>query len=170
MTDNSSEISPKVYSANLLAHDLKIGIVISRWHDLINSKLLEGALDAISRHGGKLKDVEVVYVPGSFEIPLACKKLAESGKYDAIIAIGTVIRGQTLHFDLISSEAIKGLGQASMQTGVPISLGVLTTDTLEQAFERAGSKQGNKGTEAALAAIEMANLFANLSTNLSKSL
>jgi 6,7-dimethyl-8-ribityllumazine synthase len=149
----------KVHSAALLAKDLKFAIVVSRWHELVNSKLLEGALDSINRLGGDLKEVTVAYVPGSFEIPLACKKFAESKKYDAIIAIGTVIRGQTLHFDLISSEAVKGLGQVSLQSGVPIALGVLTTDTLEQAFERAGSKHGNKGSEAALAAIEMANLL-----------
>lgn len=149
----------KKYSANLIATDLKFGIVVSRWHDLINSKLLEGALDAIARHGGSLKNVEVAYVPGSFEIPMLCKKMAASKKYNAIIAIGTVIRGQTLHFDLISAEAIKGTAQASMETGVPVSLGILTTDNLDQAFERAGSKQGNKGAEAAMAAIEMANLI-----------
>ncbi len=149
----------KVYSANLLANDLKFGVVVSRWHDLINSKLLEGALDTIERHGGSLQNIEVAYVPGSFEIPLMCKKMADSKKYSAVIAIGTVIRGQTLHFDLIANEAVKGIAQSSMESGVPISLGILTTDTLDQAFERAGSKQGNKGAEAALAAIEMANLF-----------
>ena len=145
----------KVFSANLLSAGLKFAIVISRWHDLINSKLLEGAIG----HGGSSENIEIIYVPGSFEIPLACKKVALSQKYNAVIAIGTVIRGQTLHFDLISSEAIKGIACASMETNIPISLGILTTDSLEQAFERAGSKQGNKGSEAALAAIEMANLF-----------
>ncbi len=149
----------KVFSANLLSAGLNFAIVISRWHDLINSKLLEGAIDTIIRHGGSSENIEIIYVPGSFEIPLACKKVALSQKYNAVIAIGTVIRGQTLHFDLISSEAIKGIACASMETNIPISLGILTTDTLEQAFERAGSKQGNKGSEAALAAIEMANLF-----------
>ncbi len=148
-----------IYSGNLLAHNLKFGIVISRWHDLINSKLLEGAIDAIVRHGGMQENIQIAYVPGSYEIPLMCKKMAESKKYSAIIAIGTVIRGQTLHFDLIASEAVKGIAQASLNCGVPISLGILTTDTLEQAFERAGSKQGNKGAEAALAAIEMANVI-----------
>jgi 6,7-dimethyl-8-ribityllumazine synthase len=157
---NESTKSAKIYSGNLIAGNLKLGIVVSRWHDLINSKLLEGALDAVERHGGKLENVEVAYIPGSFELPLMCKKMAESKKYDAIIAIGTVIRGQTLHFDLIANEAVKGISSASLHTGVPISLGVLTTDSLEQAFERAGSKQGNKGAEAALAAIEMANLLA----------
>ncbi len=152
----------KVFSANLLSAGLKFGIVISRWHDLINSKLLEGAIDTIIRHGGSEENIEIIYVPGSFEIPLTCKRVAASKKYDAVIAIGTVIRGQTLHFDLISSEAIKGTAQASMETNIPISLGILTTDTLEQAFERAGSKQGNKGSEAALAAIEMANLFKDI--------
>ncbi len=149
----------KIYSANLIAKDLSFGIVISRWHDLINEKLLQGALDTIERHNGDISKVEIFYVPGSFEIPLMAQKLAQSKKYNAIIAIGTLIRGHTLHFDLIANEAVKGLAKASMETGVPISLGVLTTDSLEQAFERAGSKQGNKGSEAALAAIEMANLF-----------
>jgi 6,7-dimethyl-8-ribityllumazine synthase len=149
----------KIYSGDLLAHDLKIGIVVSRWHDLINSKLLEGALDTIVRHGGSLKNVEVAYVPGSFEIPMMCQRMALSKKYGAVVALGTVIRGQTLHFDLIANEAVKGVAQASLASGVPVSLGILTTDTLEQAFERAGSKQGNKGAEAALAAIEMANLY-----------
>ncbi|MFN5538582.1 MAG: 6,7-dimethyl-8-ribityllumazine synthase [Candidatus Melainabacteria bacterium] len=158
---NSNKLT-KIYSANLLAEDLKFGIVISRWHDLVNSKLLEGAIDCIVRHGGNEKNIEIAYVPGSFEIPLIAKKLAESGKYNAIICIGTVIRGQTLHFDLIAQEAVKGISHISLQTGVPIALGILTTDNLDQAFERAGSKQGNKGAEAALSAIEMANLLKSL--------
>lgn len=154
-----------IYSANLLAQNLKFGIVVSRWHDLINSKLLDGALDAIVRHGGQVENIDTAYVPGSYEIPLMCKKMGETKKYHAVIALGTVIRGQTLHFDLIANEAIKGISQASLSCGIPISLGILTTDTLEQAFERAGSKQGNKGTEAALAAIEMANLIKQFENN-----
>ncbi|MDJ0625826.1 MAG: 6,7-dimethyl-8-ribityllumazine synthase [Candidatus Caenarcaniphilales bacterium] len=151
--------SYKVISANLDAKDLRVAIVISRWHDFINEKLLAGAVDTIVRHGGSESNIEVVYVPGSFEIPLMTKKMAETKKYNVIIAIGTVIRGQTLHFDLIAAEAVKGISQVGMDTGVPISLGILTTDTIEQSLERAGSKQGNKGSEAALAAIEMANLL-----------
>jgi 6,7-dimethyl-8-ribityllumazine synthase len=148
-----------VYSGNLLAENLQFGIVVSRWHDLVNNRLLEGAIDTIVRHGGAADNIEIAYVPGSYEIPLMSKKMAESKKYAAVIAIGTIIRGQTLHFDLIAAEAVKGISQASLNSGVPISLGILTTDSLEQAFERAGSKQGNKGAEAALAAIEMANLI-----------
>lgn len=151
----------KTYSANLLAKDLKFGIVVSRWHDLVNNRLLDGAVDCIIRHGGSEENIEIAYVPGSFEIPLMTKKMAESKKYNAVICIGTVIRGQTLHFDLIAQEAIKGIAQISLQIGIPVSLGILTTDNLDQAFERAGSKQGNKGAEAALSAIEMANLLSS---------
>ena len=148
-----------VYEGNLIAEDLSFGIVISRWHELVNSKLLEGSLDTIKRHGGDLSKVDIFYVPGSFEIPLMAQKLCEDKKYNAVIAIGTIIRGQTLHFDLIANEVVKGLAKISLSTGVPISLGVLASDSLDLAFERAGSKHGNKGSEAALSAIEMANLF-----------
>lgn len=152
----------KTHSAKLLASGLKFAIVISRWHELINEKLLGGALDTIERHGGSLSDIEVFYVPGSFEIPVAVQKIADSKKYSAIIALGTVIRGNTLHFDLIANEVVKGIASISIKERIPVTLGILTTDTLEQAFERAGSKQGNKGSEAALSAIEMANLFASI--------
>jgi len=152
----------KVHSANLVAKDLKIGIVVSRWHEIINKNLLSGALDTLERHGNNLDLVEVFYVPGSFEIPVLTKILASKRKYEAIICIGTVIRGNTLHFDLISNELIKGIASCSMETMVPVSLGILTTDTLEQAFERSGSKHGNKGSEAAIAAIEMANLIKSI--------
>lgn len=154
--------SYKTFSANLDAKELKFGVVVSRWHDFINEKLLAGAVDTIERHGGSASNIEVVYVPGSFEIPYATKKLAASKKYDAVISIGTVIRGQTLHFDLIAAEAVKGISQVSLETDVPVALGILTTDTIEQSLERAGSKHGNKGAEAALAAIEMANLVKKL--------
>ena len=147
------------YNGDLLAEGLSVGIVISRWHDFINQKLLDGALDTLSRHGNDLSKVEVFYVPGSFEIPVMVKRLTQNKKYDAIIALGTIIRGNTLHFDLIANEVVKGIANISIESCMPISLGVLTADTLEQAFERAGSKHGNKGTEATLAAIEMANLF-----------
>ena len=135
---------------------------MSRFNDFITSRLLEGAMDAILRHGGKEEDVVVVRVPGAFEMPVAAKKLAESRKYDAVVCLGAVIRGATPHFEYIASEVAKGIANVSLDLKVPISFGVLTTDTLEQAIERAGSKAGNKGFEAAVSAIEMANLFKQL--------
>jgi 6,7-dimethyl-8-ribityllumazine synthase len=147
------------YSGKLSATGLKIGIVVSRWHELVNSKLLEGAVDIIERQGGNSENIDVFYVPGSFELSIITKKISEAKKYDCIITLGCIIRGHTLHFDLLSAEVVKAISQISMNSGVPIAFGVLTTDTLEQALERAGSKQGNKGVEAALSAIEMANLI-----------
>jgi len=152
-----------IYSGNLLAAQLNFAIVISRWHYFINEKLLAGALDVIERHGGSKDLADLIYVPGSYEIPLAVKVAAESRKYDAVIALGTIVRGHTLHFDLIAQEAVKGIAQVTLSTGVPTALGILTTDTIEQALERAGSKQGNKGSEAALSAIEMSNLLKDIS-------
>lgn len=140
----------------------KFGIVISRFNEFISGKLLEGALDGLKRHGVADEDITVAWTPGAFEIPLIARKLAESKKFDAVIALGCVIRGATPHFDYVAGEAAKGVGQASMQTGVPIIFGVLTTDTIEQAIERAGTKSGNKGFDAAVAAIEMANLLRKL--------
>ena len=137
----------------------RFGIVLSRFNDLIGSKLLEGALDCLKRHGAKESDLTVVRVPGAFEIPLTAAKLARSKRFDAIITLGAVIRGSTPHFEYVAAEASKGIASASMQSGVPIIFGVLTTDTIEQAVERAGTKAGNKGWDAALGAIEMANLF-----------
>jgi 6,7-dimethyl-8-ribityllumazine synthase len=148
----------KVYEGNLVGTGLKIGIVVGRFNEFITSKLLGGALDALKRHGVAEEDVEVAWVPGAFEIPLIVKKMAESGKYDAVIALGTVIRGATPHFDYVCNEAAKGVASIGLATGVPSIFGVLTTDTIEQAIERAGTKAGNKGWEAATAAIEMANL------------
>jgi 6,7-dimethyl-8-ribityllumazine synthase len=152
------EIMAKVYEGNLVGSGLKIGIVVGRFNEFITSKLLGGALDALKRHGVAEEDVEVAWVPGAFEIPLIVKKMAESGKYDAVIALGTVIRGATPHFDYVCNEAAKGVASIGLATGVPSIFGVLTTDTIEQAIERAGTKAGNKGWEAATAAIEMANL------------
>jgi 6,7-dimethyl-8-ribityllumazine synthase len=140
----------------------RFAVVISRWNHFISDRLLEGALDAITRHGGKPEQVTIYRVPGSFELPLAALRVAQKGGVDAIIAIGVLIRGATPHFDYIAAEATKGLASASMETGVPIAYGVLTTNSIEQAIERAGTKAGNKGAEAALAAIEMANLCAQL--------
>lgn len=149
----------QIIEGHLIGTDLKIAIVVSRFNEFITSKLLGGAEDALKRHGVKEMDVTVVWVPGAFEIPLIAKKVAESGKYDAIITLGTVIRGATPHFEYVSSEVAKGVATTGMQTGVPVIFGVLTTDTIEQAIERAGTKAGNKGWEAAVGAIEMANIY-----------
>jgi len=148
----------KVYEGNLVGSGLRIGIVVGRFNEFITSKLLSGALDALKRHGVEEDDVEVAWVPGAFEISLITKKMAESGKYDAVITLGTVIRGATPHFDFVSNEVAKGVAAIALQTGVPTIFGVLTTDTIEQAIERAGTKAGNKGWDAATSAIEMANL------------
>ena len=150
------------HEGTLEAGGLKFAIVISRYNDFITRRLVEGAHDAIARHGGSLDNVENFWVPGAFEIPLIAKKLAESGKYDAVICLGAVIRGGTPHFDYVAGEAAKGIGQAGLQTGVPVIFGILTTDTIEQAIERAGVKLSNRGAEAALSAIEMANLLKGL--------
>lgn len=146
-------------NGDLRVEGKRFGIVLARFNDLIGSKLLEGALDCLNRHGTKEEDVTVVRVPGAFEIPLTASKLAETKRFDAIITLGAVIRGSTPHFDYVAAEASKGVASASMKSGVPIIFGVLTTDTIEQAVERAGTKAGNKGWDAALGAIEMANLF-----------
>jgi 6,7-dimethyl-8-ribityllumazine synthase len=140
------------------ATDLRFGIVVSRWNELITSRLLTGALDSIRRHGGSEEAVTIVWAPGSFELPLLCRKLAETGRYDAIIALGAVIRGATTHYDHVASAATSGVAQVGLQTGVPCIFGVITTENIEQAIERAGTKAGNKGFEAATAAIEMATL------------
>jgi 6,7-dimethyl-8-ribityllumazine synthase len=149
----------KVIEGKLQAKDLKFGIVLSRFNDFITSRLLDGAVDGLVRHGAADKDIEVVRVPGAFEIPLVAKKMAQAGKYDAVICLGTVIRGATPHFDYVAAEVSKGVAAASLETGVPIAFGVITTDTIEQAVERAGSKSGNKGWDAAITAIEMAQVI-----------
>lgn len=152
----------KIIEGELQAKGLKFGIVISRFNDFITSKLLEGAKDALLRHGAKEEDIDVVKVPGSFEIPIIAKKMALKQMYNAIICLGTVIRGATPHFEYISAEVSKGIASASMDTGVPIAFGVITCDTIEQAVERAGTKSGNKGWDAAITAIEMAQLLKKL--------
>lgn len=149
----------KIIEGNLIAKGLRFGIVVGRFNEFISSRLLEGALDSLVRHGLEEKGVEIVKVPGSLEIPLVAKKMAESGQYDAIICLGAVIRGGTPHFDFVSSEVTKGLAKVALDSGVPVSNGVLTTDTIEQAVERAGTKAGNKGWSAAVSAIEMGNLL-----------
>ncbi len=152
----------RIVEGDFQAKGLRFGIVVGRFNSFISKKLLEGALDALARHGADLSEVEVVWVPGSFEIPLAAKKMASSGRFDAVICLGAIIRGATPHFDYVAAEASKGIAQVMLETEVPVSFGVLTTDTIEQAVERAGTKAGNKGFEAAMAAIEMANLLKKL--------
>ncbi len=144
---------------DLQGQGLRIGVVVARFNDFITSKLLEGAQSALARHGVRDEDVTIANVPGSFEIPLAAKKMAESGSYDSVICLGAVIRGETDHYEHVAGEAAKGIAGASLTTGTPVIFGVLTTDTLEQAINRAGGKQGNNGYSAGLAAIEMANLL-----------
>ena len=144
---------------NLDAKDIKFAVVVGRFNSLISEKLLEGAVDCIVRHGGSEENITVVRVPGSFEIPLTAKKLAKSGKYDAVICLGAVIRGSTPHFDYVANEVSKGIALVSLETEIPVAFGVLTTDTIEQAVERAGTKMGNKGFDAALSAIEMVNVL-----------
>lgn len=146
----------------LVGRDRRFGIVISRFNEFITGKLLDGALDALLRHEVDDENIEVAWVPGSFEIPLAAKRMAQTGRYDAVICLGAVIRGATPHFDYVAAEVSKGVANVSLSTDVPVIFGVLTTDTIEQAIERAGTKAGNKGFEAGVTAIEMANLLAEL--------
>ncbi len=150
---------PKVHEGYLDAKGLRFGLIVSRFNNFITERLLEGAMDALTRHGAADKDVEIVRVPGCFEIPLLSKKMAESGRYDAVVCLGALIRGSTTHFDVLSAEVTKGVAAGMLETGVPISFGVITTETIEQAVERAGTKMGNKGWQAAESAIEMANLM-----------
>ena len=151
-----------LYEGALLGKGLKIGVVVSRFNDFITRRLLEGAQDALVRHGVNDADIDIAWVPGSFEIPLIAKKLAESKKYNAVICLGTVIRGATPHFEYINAEVSKGIARISLDSGIPVAFGVITADTLEQAIERAGVKEGNKGFAAAVDAIEMANLMKKL--------
>lgn len=149
----------RVLEGKLWAEGFRFAIVISRFNSFITERLLEGALDCLKRHGCKKEDIEVVWVPGSFEIPLTAKKLAQKNRYDAVIALGAVIRGETPHFDFVAAEVSKGIAAVSLETEKPVIFGILTTDTVEQAIDRAGTKAGNKGWEAALTAIEMVNLL-----------
>jgi len=150
---------PKKLEGGLVVDDASIAIVVSRFNDLFTSKLLDAAVDTFVRHGGDAEKLTIAHVPGSFELPLVCRKLAESGEYDAVVALGCVIRGATGHYDHVAAEAAKGIGQASASTGVPVIFGVITADSIEQAVERSGSKQGNQGAKAMLSAIEMVNLM-----------
>ncbi len=155
-------MNTKIFEGNLIAKGLRFGVVTGRFNEFISSKLLGGAIDGLVRHGADEADIEVAWVPGAFEIPLAAQKMAVSGKYDAIICVGAVIRGSTPHFDYVASEVSKGIARISLDAGIPVIFGVLTTDTIEQAIERAGTKAGNKGYDAAVTAIEMANLIKQL--------
>ena len=148
-----------IYEGKLVSEGIKVGVVCARFNEFIVSKLLSGCEDALLRHGVDAADISVAWVPGAFEIPLIASKLAQSGKYDAVIALGAVIRGSTSHYDYVCSEVSKGLAQASLSSGVPVLFGVFTTDTIEQAIERAGTKAGNKGYDCALGAVEMVNLL-----------
>jgi 6,7-dimethyl-8-ribityllumazine synthase len=153
---------PKILEGELLARDLRFGFVAARFNDYVVEALIRGAVDALKRHGAGEKQIEIVRVPGAFDIPIVARKLALSRRYEAIIALGAVIRGQTPHFDFVAGECASGLSRIALETGVPIAFGVLTTDSMEQAVDRAGGKAGNKGADAALAAIEMANLMRRL--------
>ena len=150
---------PEIINGNLQPGDARFAIVVSRFNEFITERLMEGALDALERHGADMSAVTVAWCPGAFESPLVIKKLAQSGKYDAVICLGAVIRGATTHFDFVAGQAASGAMSASLETGIPVLFGVLTTDTIEQAIERAGTKAGNKGAEAAIAAIEMVNVL-----------
>lgn len=153
---------PRTLEGKISAEGYRFGLVVSRFNDFISSKLVEGAVDALKRHGATEEQLLLVKVPGAFEIPLVAKKLAESGKVDAVICLGAVIRGSTPHFDYVAAEVSKGIAVVALDTKVPVAFGVLTTDNLEQAIERAGTKSGNKGWDAAVAAMEMVNLFKQL--------
>jgi len=153
---------PRTHEGKLDGAGRKIGIAVSRFNDLITSRLLEGALDCLKRHGCADEDIEVAWVPGAFELPLVAKKLVETGTFDAVICLGAIIRSSTPHFDFVAAEASKGIAQVSLESGVPVAFGVLTTDDVEQAIERAGARAGNRGWDAALNAIEMADLVAGL--------
>ncbi len=152
----------KTIEGELTAKNKRFALIVSRFNELIGSKLLDGAMDCLKRHDASDDSIDIIWVPGAFEIPLTAKKVAETGSYDAVICIGAVIRGETPHFEFIASEAAKGIAQAGMETGVPIIFGIVTTDTVEQAVNRAGTTAGNRGFDAALSAIEMSNLFAKL--------
>jgi 6,7-dimethyl-8-ribityllumazine synthase len=149
-------------NGNLKGDDKRFALVVSRFNSMISERLLEGALDCFERHGGRQENLTIVRVPGSFEIPLAALKLAKSGKYDGVICLGAVIRGSTPHFDYVAAEAAKGVAQAAFGSGLPVIFGILTTDSIEQAIERAGTKSGNKGWDAMISAMEMADLFKQL--------
>ncbi|MFV0518431.1 MAG: 6,7-dimethyl-8-ribityllumazine synthase [Aminipila sp.] len=149
----------KIYEGKLVAEGIKVGIVVARFNEFIGSKLLSGAMDGLTRHNVNKEDIEVAWVPGAFEIPLVASRMAKSGKYDTIICLGAVIRGTTTHYDYVCSEVSKGIAHIGLETGIPVMFGVITTENIEQAIERAGTKAGNKGYDCALSAVEMVNLI-----------
>jgi 6,7-dimethyl-8-ribityllumazine synthase len=153
---------PKSIEGKLEAQGLRVGLLVSRFNSFVSERLVDGAVDALLRHGAASDDISIVRVPGAFEIPSVARQMVTSGRYDAIVCLGAVIRGATPHFDYVSAEVSKGVASVSLDAGIPVAFGVLTTDTIEQAIERAGSKAGNKGFDAAMAAIEMANLYTEL--------
>ena len=153
---------PKIIEGELLARDLRVALVAARFNDFVVEPLIRGALDALKRHGASAQKIEIVRVPGAFDIPIVARKLALSQRYDALITLGAVVRGQTPHFDFVAGECASGIARIALESGVPIAFGVLTTDTMEQAVDRAGGKAGNKGADAAMVAIEMANLLRRL--------
>ncbi|HHL40808.1 MAG TPA: 6,7-dimethyl-8-ribityllumazine synthase [Deltaproteobacteria bacterium] len=150
---------PKIVEGKLSAAGLKTAIVVSRFNEFLGERLVEGAVDTLLRSGAADEDIEIVKVPGAFEMPLATQRLAKSGRYDCVICLGVIVRGATPHFDYVAGEAARGIARTSLESGVPVAFGVVTADSLEQAIERSGTKSGNKGRDAALAAVEMANLF-----------
>jgi len=152
----------KTYEGRLLAAGLKFGLVVSRWNSFITERMLAGAMDALVRHGASGDDIDVARVPGTWEIPVVASRMAQSGRYHAIVCIGCLIRGETPHFDYLAAEVTKGIAQIGLQTGIPVTYGIITVENLEQAIDRAGAKAGNKGAEAAMAAIEMADLMRNM--------
>lgn len=152
----------KTFEGKLIGQGLKFGIVVGRFNEFITNKLLSGCLDALTRHGVSESEIETAWVPGGFEIPMVAQRLAQTGRYDAVICLGTIIRGGTPHFEYVSSEVAKGIAQVSLKTGIPTIFGIITSDTIEQAIERAGTKAGNKGWDAAVTALEMANLLKSL--------
>jgi 6,7-dimethyl-8-ribityllumazine synthase len=158
-------LQPEIRQGRLNAEGFRFAVVASRWNDFLTARLIEGALDALERLGAGEKAVEIFKVPGSFEIPLLARKLAASGRYDTVICLGTIIRGQTPHFEYIAGEVTKGIAQAGMETGVPVVYGIVTADTLEQAIDRAGVKLGNKGFEAAMTAVELVNLYKSVASD-----
>lgn len=164
LPDNEKErkMKMKIYEGNVVAENMKVGIVAARFNEFIVSKLVGGAVDGLKRHDVAEEEIEIAWVPGAFEIPLIAAKMAKSGRYDAVICLGAVIRGSTSHYDYVCSEVSKGIAQISLNNEIPVMFGVLTTDTIEQAIERAGTKAGNKGYDCALGAIEMVNLLRNM--------
>ncbi|ATP40647.1 6,7-dimethyl-8-ribityllumazine synthase [Solibacillus sp. R5-41] len=148
----------KTFEAQLVGTDLKIGIIVGRFNEFINAKLLSGAMDGLKRHGVSEENIDIAWVPGAFEVPFLAKKMVATGNYDAVIGLGTVIRGSTTHYDYVCNEAAKGIANVSLESGVPVIFGIVTTENIEQAIERAGTKAGNKGYDSAISAIEMANL------------